>query len=117
MVIFTSFLFIGIALSEVVSYIEETIHSSDATAVPVFRLQDLKALYQKQMQLNGASIEDIERVHVTRFKLRLLEEVPGLCESKSGRNVLLTIDSEIGMALFEACRSTSQDDNLIIASK
>ena len=67
------------------------------------------------MIANGASINAAESVHTTRFKQRILEYIPCLKESKHGRSILLTLDSEMGRALFEACRSTSQDDGIILA--
>ena len=54
-------------------------------------------------------------VHSTRLKLQLLEHVPGLCEAEDGRNVLLTLDSEVGQAVFEVCNSNTHDDRIIIA--
>ena len=53
-------------------------------------------------------------VHSTRLRLQLLERVPGPCEAKDERNVLVTLDSEVGRAVFEACNSSTNDTGIII---
>ena len=45
------------------------------------------------MILHGAATK---YVHVTRLKSQILEDVPCLCETKKGKFILLTIESEIG---------------------
>ena len=94
---------------------EDSIDLSDDSTVPVFRLQDMKIMYQKQMKAHGASTGMADLVHTTRFKQKLLENIPGLCESKDGRCILLTLDGQMGRALFEACRSSNHEDGMVIA--
>ena len=45
-----------------------------------------------------------------------MEEVPGLRESRDGRNVVLSVDDDVGRAIFEACEK-SKEDEIIILSK
>ena len=47
--------------------------------------------------------------------MQILESVPGLTEAKDGKFILLTLDSELGRALFEACQSSKYDDGHILA--
>ena len=61
---------------------EDSIDLSDDSTVSIFRLQDMKIMYQKQMKAHEASTEMADLVHTTRFKQKLLENIPGFCESK-----------------------------------
>ena len=106
---------LGIALANVITFIEDTISYSDELTFPVFQLKDLTELHKKQMILHGAATKDTKNVHTTRLKNQILENVPCLCETKKGKFTLLTLDSEMGTALFEACQSFSHDDEMIIA--
>ena len=67
------------------------------------------------MKAHGASTEMADLEHATRFKEKLLENIPGLCESKDGRCILLTLDGQMGRALFEACGSSNHEDGMVIA--
>ena len=100
---------------QVLQYIEDTIPFLAEEAIPVFRLQDLTSICKKQMLKYGALQKDAEWVHSTRLKLSLLEHVPGLCEAKDGRNVLLTLKNEVGRAVFEACNSNTHDNGIMVA--
>ena len=51
------------------------------------------------MVLRARSAEESVTVQATRFKGEILKLVPGLCEVKDGKYVLLTLDSEIGLYL------------------
>ena len=60
--------------------------------------------------------DNVEYIHACRLKDNILFNVPGLCESKSGTHILLTLQDEImGQALFEACNSSTHDYGIIIA--
>ena len=97
------------ALSEVIYFIEESIRSSEAS--PVFLLKDLKSMYEKNLLANGVH----KYIHSTRFKEHLLESIPGLYDTKKGRDILISLDGEAGRALFEACENSCRDDILILA--
>ena len=64
---------------------------------------------------HGALQKNAEWVHSTRLKLQLLEHVPGLCEANDGCIVLLTLDSEVGRAVFEVCNNKTHGDGIITA--
>ena len=105
----------GIAFAEVVNFIEDTIEISSDEEVPVFKLTDLEDMYSKKMLYHGATADEADYVHVTRFKAEILNHLPCLVESKNGKSILLTLDTEMGRALFEACQNTSTDDGIILA--
>ena len=111
---------IGIALADVIIYIEETISYSDELTIHVFQFKDLAELYKKPMILYGVATKDTKYIHAARLKNQILENVPCLCETKKDKFTLLPLDSfpsrlEMGRALFEACQSSSHDDGMIIA--
>ena len=47
--------------------------------------------------------------------MKILEEIPGLPEEKQGKDIVLTLDGEMGRAVFEACQYSSQYDGFILA--
>lgn len=81
----------------------------------VLRLKDLTDMYKKEMVLHGASAKEAETVNLTLFKGEILELVPGLCEAKDVKYVLLALDSEVGCALFEAYQSSEHTDRMVLA--
>ena len=106
---------LGIALADVITYIEETISYSEELIIPVFQFKDLTELYKKQMILHGVATKDTKYIHSTRLKNQILENVPCLCETKKEKFTLLTLNSEMGRALLEECQSYSHNDGMIIA--
>ena len=105
----------GIELVEVEQYIEDQIEISTDISIPVFRLKDIYDLFRQRMLFHGACLEETETIHRTRLKEQVLKDIPCLIESKCGSSVLLTLDKEIGRALFEACKKTSRDEGIILA--
>ncbi|XP_038062580.1 uncharacterized protein LOC119733071 [Patiria miniata] len=89
----------GIALAELVAYIEDFLKEADAS--PVFKLSHLVALYQERLEQLGASSGT--KVHSSRLKNRLLAVIPHLTAHTEGRDVLLTSDHFLGAALKKAC--------------
>ena len=102
----------GIALSELYAFIEDCIASNDS--VPVFLLKEFKKFYQEKLNANNAPEECVKNVHSTRLKLKILEDIPGIREQKQGKDVI-TVDGEMGRAVFEARQYSSQDDGFILA--
>ena len=76
-------------------------------------MKDLRKIYQEKLLHLGALQDFVQGVNVTRLKEAILEQVRGLCEQKSGRCVLVTVDGDIGKATFEASLSSSHDEGLI----
>ena len=103
----------GIALSKLFAFIEDSIDSNDS--IPVFLLKELKKFYQERFERNNAPEDFVKNVHSARLILKILEEIPGLREDKQGKDVVLTVDGEMGRAVFEACQYSSQDDGFILA--
>ena len=104
----------GIAFSKVLEFIEESILASDETTTPVFYLKELTEMYKKHLIAQGAT-ETANSVHRTRLKNAILENVPGLCATKSSKYVLLTLYGELGRALFNTCLSCCSDDGILLA--
>ena len=104
----------GIASSKVLEFIEGSILASDETTTPVFYLKELTEMYKKHLIAQGAT-ENANSVNQTRLKNAILDNVPGLCVIKSGKYVLLTLNGELGRALFNACLSSCSDDGILLA--
>ena len=102
----------GIALSELFAFIEDSIDSNDS--IPTFLLR-IKEILPRKIRTKQCPEEFVENVHSTRLKLKILEEIPGLREEKQGKDVVLTLDGEMGRAVFEACHYSSQDGGFILA--
>ena len=103
-----------IAYSKVLEFIEESVLTSDETTIPVFYLKELSEMYKKHLIAQGAT-ETANSVHRTRLKNAILENVPGLCATKSSKYVLLTLNGELGGALFNACLSSCSDDGILLS--
>ena len=73
-------------------------------------------MYNKCLLHHGADEEFTKRTHCTHLRERIMEEVPGLRESRDGRNVVLSVDDDVGRDIFEACEN-SKEDEIIILSK
>ena len=101
---------LDIALADVIPFIDDTITHSDKLKILVFRLKDLTELI-----LHGAATKNTKYIYTTWLKNQILENIPCLCETKKEKFTLVTLDSEIGRALFEACQSSSHDDRMIIS--
>ena len=91
-----------IIFSKVLEFIEEIILASDETTSPVFYSKELIEMYKKHLIAQRAT-ETANSVHRTRLKNAILENVPGLCATKSSKYVLLTLNGKLGRALFNAC--------------
>ena len=94
-----------IAFAELVSYIEETSFYNET--VSVFRLKDLASMYEKRLtELNQTGDT---KMNSTRLKDRLLLHCPYLTAVKQGRDVLLTYDVGIGVALLNLCYDEDEE--------
>ena len=96
----------SIALSELVTYIEET--WLDKGAYLYFKLADLAKLYHNRLQQLGVSIP--KRINTKRLKERLLDQMPNLKAHTKGRDVVLAFDDDIADALLIASQFKKNSD-------
>ena len=103
----------GIIFSKVLKFIEESIRASVETTTPEFYLKELTEMNKRHLIAQGTT-ETANSVHRTRLKNAILENVPGLCVTKRGKYVLLTLNSELRRALFNVCLSSYSDDGILL---
>ena len=84
-------------------------------STPVFTMKDLRVMYQDRLKHLGASKILIDSVNITRLKDELLRQIPGLCEEKSGKYVMLTLDGDVGRAHIESSLNSSKEEGIILA--
>jgi len=89
----------GIALAELLAYIDEARMGEDVA--PIFKLSDLAKLYSSR--LNELGVKQQARPHSTDLKNRILAQYPDLKGNREGRDILLAFDSDLGPALHKAC--------------
>ena len=109
----TDKMFQGIALAELLSYIEET-HTESTNSIPVFKLADLAKLYTSRLKQLGVNISG--RIHTTDLKNRILSNFPDMQAHRQGRNILLAFNEDTGLALPRVSESDF-DEKAIILSK
>ena len=87
-------LYHGIALAELVSYIEDTRAESRK-----FRLADLVKLYAERLQQLGVAVSS--RINSTRLKNRILANIPGMQAqaSTSGNDIFLVFKEDLAFAV------------------
>ena len=102
----------GIALAELVMYIEE-MRQLDEKRAPVFKLSDLAQLYTSRLEQLGVKLD--VKVHTTRLKQRLLTQFTDMKAQKKGRDVLLAFEDDIGNALAKACELDSDNKAIHLA--
>ena len=85
----------GVVVREVVEYIRESTSSSE-NVTPVFKLRNLRTLATRRLAEHYASKESIDRIHNTRLKEDILKELPGVSETRHGKDVLLTPSKDVG---------------------
>ncbi|KAL9964939.1 hypothetical protein ACROYT_G028655 [Oculina patagonica] len=88
----------GIALAELVSYIEEL--RTSGAELPTFKLADLAKMYKSCLQRLGC--DTTARVNTSRLKERLIFQIPGLQCYNKGRDVYLAFRDDVGFALHKA---------------
>jgi hypothetical protein len=108
----TDGIFHGIALAELLSYIEET-KMTDESVAPIFKLSDLLKLYSDRVRELGADITG--RIHSSHLKDRIIANVPGIRAYKQGREVLLSFDDDVGLALMNSSMDNFDDDAICLA--
>lgn len=80
----------GIALAELITYIEESRCEDD---VKVFKLADLIKLYEKRLKSLGVNVN---RANSTRLKEKILLYMPEIVAYNEGRDVFLAYREDVG---------------------
>ena len=101
----------SIALSELVTYIEET--RLDEGADLYFKLADLAKLYHNRLVQLGVSIPN--RINTIRLMERLLDQMPNLKAHTKGRDVVLAFDDDIADALIISSQFKKDSDIMHLA--
>ena len=102
----------GIALAELVSYIEES-RMASAAELPVFKLAELADKYTSRLAQLGES--KTARIHTTRLKDRILSHIPALEEHKQGRDVFLAFKKDLANALQKAHKEDCDEEAMHLA--
>ena len=97
----------GIALAELVLYINDSRTSEDIATV--FKLSDLAHLYDKKVEKFG--LPDY-KVHKTRLKEWLLAHVPDLEAYKKGRDIYLAFKKDIGPVIRKVIDNDADDEGI-----
>ena len=93
------------------SYIDDARIDSDVASV--FKLTDLTILYSNRLKQLGTVLPG--RVHSTKLKYRIMPYFPDMEEHKTGRDVLLAFNKDIGSALHKACEHDADSDGVHLA--
>ena len=99
----------GIALAELVLYIDETRDNKDE--VQVLKLTDLAKMYSARLNQLGVDVSG--RLHTTELKNRILAQFPDMQAHREGRDVLLAFKDDIVFALKKAY-DTDFDEAIIL---
>lgn len=110
----------GIALSAVIEWLKDSVVAClDDNKIPVYAQKDIVDMYREKLREHGATDYLVSSVHCTRLIEKILASVPDIIAIQSGQStsshVVLTLDGELGMALFQACIHSTVDDVLVIA--
>ena len=89
----------GIAVSQLVSFIEETVLIATDT-IPVLKLSDLVKLYYQY--LKDLCLTPYTRIHTTRFKNRILSQFEDISAHNEEKEVILVLRRYIGEAISTA---------------
>ena len=88
---------------------KETVRTChESNSAPIFTQKSLTDIYNEKQVHHGASKEFTKKTHCTHLREKIMMEVPGRCDARDGRQVTLSIDDDIGRALFKACESTAE---------
>ena len=103
----TKFQLEGIALAELITYVEEARAAS--VSITVFNLADLANMYSTRIEQMGADMK--VRVHTTRLRERLLSHVPELEAYKTGcDSFFLGFKKDLALALNKVFRDDCDDE-------
>ena len=94
----------GIALAELISYIEEKRQDED---VKVFRFADLVKLYTDR--LNQLGVDVAARVNSKHLKDRILMHLPRMKAYKEERDVFMACEEDVGSILREGYQTDGDE--------
>lgn len=100
----------GIALAEILAYINE---EKNENSVTVFKLADLVKMYSNRLEQLGVVVEF--RIHSTNFKDRILSSCPNLVAYKRGRDVFISFRDDVGAVLSNAYVDDDDDEGTYLA--
>ncbi|EDO43913.1 predicted protein [Nematostella vectensis] len=100
----------GIALGEVVSYIEENRNSGE---ISTFKLADLGKLYTRYLEQLGVVMS--ARLNTSRLKQRILNQLPELEQYNNGRDVYLAFRKDVGEVLQKAHKEDKDEEGIHLA--
>ena len=104
------------ALKDVVDYIKEkVIICIESECTPVFTQKSLSDLYKQRLICHGAGEDFAKKSHATRLRENVMQKIPGFRESRDGRKVLISMDDDIGKALFIACENSVEEEQRILS--
>ena len=76
-------------------------------------------MYKEKLHKQGASDDIVSFVHCTRLTKKILTAIPGIIATRSSQSsnspVVLTLDGELGKAIFQTCMHSSFNDVLVMA--
>ena len=101
----------GLALSRVISFIDETMRSMDPETIPLFKLADIARYYSEYLQKCG--IENY-KVHSTRLKQRIMEHFDDMYEQQ-GRDIILGFTSDLSDIISSATNCDFDNEGVILA--
>ena len=103
-------------LKDVVEYIRDAIAITyEDNSIPAFTQKSITDLYNDRLIHHGSRYDLIDAVafarntHATRVREKIQEKIPGLCVAKKATEVTLTIDDEVGRALYAARTWSSEE--------
>jgi hypothetical protein len=99
----------GIALAELISYIQESRQYDD---IKVFRLADLVKLYQDRLE--QLCITGTSRINSTHLKNRILVHLPNMSAYKKGRDVFLAYECDVGTVLWEGYHTDFDEQSIML---
>ena len=104
------------ALKVVVEYIRDAIAITyQDNSIPVFTQKSITDMYNDRLIRHGSLYDSIDAVALLETPIQLecgkkiQEKIPGLCVAKKGREVTLTIEDEVGRALYASCTWSSEE--------
>ena len=101
----------GSVLSELADYLKDMYMCSEYS--PVFKLSFLTKVTAKRMTEMGVTTEDKD-INRTRLKDHLVSFVPGLRADKSGREVVLSFEGDVGDAIRDSSSLGALSDGLCL---